>query len=233
MAAGASDVDISAVTALAPVIPVLTIERPADAVPLARALVKGGLPVLEITLRSATAMTALEAVAREVPEAVVGAGTVREAAQVEQIQRLGAKFAVSPGCTPTLVTATRAAGLPFLPGVQTVSEAMVLAEQGYQVLKFFPADAAGGLAWLKAVGAPLTGLRFCPTGGISADTARAYLSRPTSPASAVHGWRRAMPSPPGTGHRSSGWPPQRQRSNGPSAARGKVLQRWRKDGLFS
>ena len=170
--------DISAITALAPVIPVLTIERLADAVPLARALVKGGLPVLEITLRTATAMAALEAIAKEVPEAVVGAGTVREPAQVEQIQRLGARFAVSPGATPGLVTATKAAGLPFLPGVQTVSEAMVLAEQGYRILKFFPADAAGGVAWLKAVGAPLAGLRFCPTGGIGADTVQSYLSLP-------------------------------------------------------
>jgi 2-dehydro-3-deoxyphosphogluconate aldolase/(4S)-4-hydroxy-2-oxoglutarate aldolase len=171
-------VDIAAITALAPVIPVLTIERQADAVPLARALVKGGLPVLEITLRTATAMAALEAIAREVPDAVVGAGTVLEAAQVEQIQRLGARFAVSPGCTASLVKATRAAALPFLPGVQTVSEAMALAEQGYRVLKFFPADAAGGLAWLKAVGAPLAGLRFCPTGGIGADAAQACLSLP-------------------------------------------------------
>jgi 2-dehydro-3-deoxyphosphogluconate aldolase/(4S)-4-hydroxy-2-oxoglutarate aldolase len=169
-------VDIAAITALAPVIPVLTIERAADAVPLARALVKGGLPVLEITLRTRTAMEALGAIANEVPGAVVGAGTVLEAAQVEQIQRLGAKFAVSPGCTLTLVTATKAAGLPFLPGVQTVSEAMTLAEQGYRVLKFFPAEPAGGLAWLKAVGAPLAGLSFCPTGGIGADTAQAYLA---------------------------------------------------------
>jgi 2-dehydro-3-deoxyphosphogluconate aldolase/(4S)-4-hydroxy-2-oxoglutarate aldolase len=123
-------------------------------------------------------MAALEAIAKEVPEAVVGAGTVLEPAQVEQIQRLGARFAVSPGATPGLVTATKAAGLPFLPGVQTVSEAMVLAEQGYRVLKFFPADAAGGVAWLKAVCAPLAGLRFCPTGGIGADTAQSYLSLP-------------------------------------------------------
>ena len=170
--------DISAITGLAPVIPVLTIDQPADAVPLARALVKGGLPVLEITLRTATAMAALEAIVREVPGAVVGAGTVLEAAQVEQIQRLGAKFAVSPGCTPSLVAATRAAGLPFLPGVQTVSEALALAERGFRTLKFFPADAAGGLSWLKAVGAPLAGLRFCPTGGIGADSAQAYLALP-------------------------------------------------------
>ena len=170
--------DISAIAALAPVVPVLTIDRTADAVPLARALVKGGLPVLEITLRTRAAMEALEAIVREVPEAVVGAGTVLEAAQVEQIHRLGARFAVSPGATPALVAATQAAGLPFLPGVQTVSEAMVLAEQGYRLLKFFPADVAGGLGWLKSVGAPLAGLRFCPTGGIAADTAQAYLSLP-------------------------------------------------------
>jgi len=169
-------VDIAAIAARAPVIPVLTIERVADAVPLARALVKGGLPVLEITLRTPIAMEALAAIAAEVPEAVVGAGTVLEASQAEQIQRLGARFAVSPGCTAALVAGTRAAGLPFLPGVQTLSEAMALAEQGFRVLKFFPADAAGGVAWLKAVAAPLAGLRFCPTGGIGADTAQSYLS---------------------------------------------------------
>jgi 2-dehydro-3-deoxyphosphogluconate aldolase/(4S)-4-hydroxy-2-oxoglutarate aldolase len=169
-------VDISAIAALAPVVPVLTIERMADAVPLARALVRGGLPVLEITLRTATALAALKAIAAEVPDAVVGAGTVLKPGQFDQISQAGARFAVSPGGTPALVTAARAAGLPFLPGIQTVSEAMVLAEQGVGLMKFFPADAAGGLAWLKAVAAPLAGLRFCPTGGIGADTAPAYLS---------------------------------------------------------
>jgi len=169
-------VDISAIAALAPVVPVLTIERTADAVPLARALVKGGLRVLEITLRTATALEALKAIAAEVPEAVVGAGTVLEPAQFEFVKLIGGRFAVSPGCTPKLVTAARAAGLPFLPGIQTVSEAMVLAEQGFRLLKFFPADAAGGLGWLKAAAAPLAGLRFCPTGGVGAATAQAYLS---------------------------------------------------------
>jgi 2-dehydro-3-deoxyphosphogluconate aldolase/(4S)-4-hydroxy-2-oxoglutarate aldolase len=169
-------VDISAIAALAPVVPVLTIERTADAVPLARALVKGGLPVLEITLRTQTALEALKAIAAEVPDAVVGAGTVLEPAQVERVKRAGARFAVSPGCTPALVTAARAAGLPFLPGIQTVSEAMILVEQGFRLLKFFPAGAAGGPGWLKAVAAPLAGLRFYPTGGIGADTAAAYLS---------------------------------------------------------
>lgn len=168
--------EIAAIAALAPVVPVLTIERAQDAVPLARALVKGGLPVIEITLRTAAAMEALKAIAAEVPDAVVGAGTVLEARQVEQVRQAGARFAVSPGCTPDLVAATRATALPFLPGVQTVSEAMVLAEQGFRLLKFFPADAAGGLGWLRAVGAPLAGLHFCPTGGIGADTAQAYLS---------------------------------------------------------
>jgi 2-dehydro-3-deoxyphosphogluconate aldolase / (4S)-4-hydroxy-2-oxoglutarate aldolase len=169
-------VDISAIAALAPVVPVLTIERLADAVPLARALVKGGLPVLEITLRTEAALAALAAIAAEVPDAVVGAGTVLQPRQVADVIRSGARFAVSPGCTPTLVTAVRAAGLPFLPGIQTVSEAMVLAEHGFGLMKFFPADSAGGLAWLKAAAAPLAGLRFCPTGGVGADTAQGYLS---------------------------------------------------------
>ena len=168
--------DISAIAALAPVVPVLTVERTADAVPLARALVKGGLPALEITLRTGAALEALKAIAAEVPEAVVGAGTVLKPGQFEQIRRAGARFAVSPGSTPALVTAARAAGLPFLPGTQTVSEAMVLADDGFRLLKFFPADAAGGRAWLKAVAAPLAGLRFCPTGGIGIDTAQDYLS---------------------------------------------------------
>ena len=168
--------DISAIAALAPVVPVLTIERTADAVLLARALVRGGLRVLEITLRTEAALAALAAIAAEVPDAVVGAGTVLQPRQFDDVKRAGARFAVSPGCTPTLVTAARAAGLPFLPGIQTVSEAMVLAEQGFGLMKFFPADSAGGLAWLKAVAAPLAGLRFCPTGGIGADTAQSYLS---------------------------------------------------------
>ena len=170
--------DVSAIAARAPVVPVLTIERAADAVPLARALVKGGLPVLEITLRTAVALEALRTIAAEVPDAVVGAGTVLNAGQLERAMRAGARFAVSPGCTSALAQAAKAAGLPFLPGVQTVSEAMALSEQGFRLLKFFPADSAGGLGWLKAVAAPLAGLRFCPTGGIGAETAPAYLALP-------------------------------------------------------
>lgn len=168
--------DISAIASLAPVIPVLTIERQADAVPLARALVRGGLRVLEITLRSGVALEALRAIASEVPDAVVGAGTVLNAHQLDQARKAGARFVVSPGCTHGLATAASASGLPFLPGVQTVSEAMALAERGLTLLKFFPADTAGGVGWLKAIAAPLASLRFCPTGGIGADSALAYLA---------------------------------------------------------
>lgn len=167
---------IAEIAGRAPVIPVLTIERLADAVPLARALVAGGLPVLEITLRTDGALEALKAIAGEVPEAIVGAGTVLDASQFEAAQRAGARFGVSPGCTPALARAVAASGMPFLPGVQTVSEAMALMEQGFRLLKFFPADTAGGIGWLKAVGAPLANLRFCPTGGIGAETAPAYLA---------------------------------------------------------
>lgn len=168
--------DMAAIAALAPVVPVLTIERQADAVPLARALVRGGLRVLEITLRTGVALEALRAIAGEVPEVVVGAGTVLNGRQLEQARQAGARFAVSPGCTPALATAAAASGLPFLPGVQTVTEAMALAERGFGLLKFFPADVAGGLGWLRAVSAPLADLRFCPTGGIGPDNAPAYLS---------------------------------------------------------
>src|SRR5436190_8676856 len=168
--------DIATIAARTPVIPVLTIGRLADAVPLARALVNGGLPVLEITLRTGVALEALGAIAREVPEAVVGAGTVLDEPQLRQAIAAGARFGVSPGCTPALAQAVQAAGLPFLPGVQTVSEALVLRELGFRLLKVFPADAAGGTTWLKAVAAPLAGLRFCPTGGIGIETAPAYLA---------------------------------------------------------
>jgi 2-dehydro-3-deoxyphosphogluconate aldolase / (4S)-4-hydroxy-2-oxoglutarate aldolase len=171
-------VDISTIAALAPVIPVLTVERVADAVPLARALVKGGLPVLEITFRTEAALEALAAIAREVPEAVVGAGTVLDAAQVRRAMVAGARFGVSPGCTPALAKAVKEAGLPFLPGIQTISEAMALRELGFGLLKFFPADVAGGTAWLKAAAAPLAGLRFCPTGGIGIASAPDYLALP-------------------------------------------------------
>ena len=170
--------DIAAIAALAPVIPVLTIERAADAVPLARALAKGGLRVLEVTLRTTAAFEALAAIADEVPEAMPGVGTVLSTDQFARARKAGARFAVSPGCTLALAAAARAEAMPYLPGVQTVSEAMVLAEQGFRFLKFFPADAGGGVTWLKSVAAPLADLRFCPTGGVGAETAPAYLSLP-------------------------------------------------------
>ena len=168
--------EIAAIAACAPVIPVLTVDRPADAVPLGRALVRGGLPVLEITLRTPAALEALRLIAAEVEGAIVGAGTVLNIGQLDQARRAGAQFAVSPGCTADLAEAARADGVAFLPGIQTVSEAMALGERGFRLLKLFPADVAGGLGWLKAVAAPLAGFRFCPTGGIGAESAPAYLA---------------------------------------------------------
>ncbi len=170
--------DIAAIVCLAPVIPVLTVEGPAEAVPLARALVKGGLTPLEVTLRTQGAIEALRAMAREVPQATVGAGTVLTAAQLDAALAAGAKFIVSPGCTAALAKAVKMAAVPFMPGIQTVSEAMALAEQGFDLLKFFPAEAAGGLDWLKSVAAPLAGICFCPTGGITAASAPSYLELP-------------------------------------------------------
>lgn len=169
---------ITEIAARAPVIPVLTIERPGEAVPLARALVAGGLPVLEITLRTEAALEALKRIAAEVPDAIVGAGTVLNETQLAAAERAGARFAVSPGCTPALARAAAASGMAFLPGVQTVSEAMVARELGFGLLKFFPADSSGGIGWLTAVAAPLAELRFCPTGGVNAETAPAYLALP-------------------------------------------------------
>ncbi len=169
---------IEAIAAMAPVIPVLTIDRVADAVPLGQALVRGGLPVLEITLRTKDALEAARQIALNVPGAVVGVGTVLDPVQMRQAREAGARFAVSPGCTPALADAALAAGMPYLPGIQTVSEAMTLRDKGYRILKFFPADAAGGVTWLKAVTAPLAGLSFCPTGGIGESTAPTYLDLP-------------------------------------------------------
>jgi 2-dehydro-3-deoxyphosphogluconate aldolase/(4S)-4-hydroxy-2-oxoglutarate aldolase len=163
----------------APVIPVLTIERAADAVPLARALVAGGLPVLEVTLRTAAALEALAAIAREVPDALVGAGTVTSPQDIAAAVQAGATYLVSPGTPPELAQALAAAPVPAVPGCATVSEAMALAARGFTALKFFPAEASGGVAWLKAVAAPLPELRFCPTGGIDADKAPTYLALPS------------------------------------------------------
>ncbi|MFE2389237.1 bifunctional 4-hydroxy-2-oxoglutarate aldolase/2-dehydro-3-deoxy-phosphogluconate aldolase [Streptomyces althioticus] len=166
------------VLGLAPVVPVVVVEDAADAVPLARALVAGGLPAIEVTLRTPAAPDAIRAIAAEVPGAVVGAGTVLTPEQVTDAVAAGARFLVSPGCTDALLTAMRAAGVPFLPGVSTASEVMALLERGVREMKFFPARAAGGTAYLKSLAGPLPQARFCPTGGIGPDTAPDYLALP-------------------------------------------------------
>ncbi|MFI6576772.1 bifunctional 4-hydroxy-2-oxoglutarate aldolase/2-dehydro-3-deoxy-phosphogluconate aldolase [Nocardiopsis sp. NPDC050513] len=163
---------------LAPVMPVVVVSDAEVAVPLARALVAGGLPGIEVTLRTPAALAAIERIAAEVPEAVVGAGTVVGAEQADAAARAGAAFLVSPGCTPDLVAAMTDTGLPFLPGVGTVSEAMTLLERGVSELKFFPAEAAGGAPFLKSLGGPLPQVRFCPTGGITPASAPTYLALP-------------------------------------------------------
>ncbi|MFF9216244.1 bifunctional 4-hydroxy-2-oxoglutarate aldolase/2-dehydro-3-deoxy-phosphogluconate aldolase [Streptomyces viridosporus] len=168
----------SSVLDLAPVVPVVVLEDAADAVPLARALVAGGLPAIEVTLRTPAAPDAIRAIADGVPDAVVGAGTVITPAQVDEAVEAGARFLVSPGWTEALLAAMRASGVPFLPGVSTVSEVVALLERGVREMKFFPARAAGGTAYLKALAGPLPRARFCPTGGIGADSAPDYLALP-------------------------------------------------------
>jgi 2-dehydro-3-deoxyphosphogluconate aldolase / (4S)-4-hydroxy-2-oxoglutarate aldolase len=174
--------DTESIIGMAPVIPVLTIERVADAAPLARALVAGGLPVLEVTLRTPAALESIAAIVSEVPDAIVGAGTITRRDDIPAAIAAGAKFLVSPGTPPGLVESLLDAGVQALPGCATASEAMALAERGFTVLKFFPAEASGGIAWLKAIAAPLPHLRFCPTGGIGAKNAADYLALPNVPA---------------------------------------------------
>ncbi|WP_405853326.1 bifunctional 4-hydroxy-2-oxoglutarate aldolase/2-dehydro-3-deoxy-phosphogluconate aldolase [Streptomyces sp. NBC_00090] len=161
-----------------PVVPVVVIEDATDAVPLARALVAGGLPLIEVTLRTPAALHALRAIAAQVPEAVVGAGTVVSPAAVADAVGAGARFLVSPGWTERLLGAMRESGVPFLPGVSTTSEVVALLERGVEDMKFFPAEAAGGVPYLKSLAGPLPQARFCPTGGISPASAPAYLSLP-------------------------------------------------------
>ena len=159
-----------------PVIPVLTIERVADAVPLVRALAAGGLTVVEVTLRTHAALDALRAIVAEIPDVVAGVGTVIKVAEVARAVEAGAEFLVSPGTPANLALALADAPVPALPGCATVSEAMDLAEQGFPVLKFFPAEPSGGVRWLKAVAEPLPHIRFCPTGGVNAANAAEYLA---------------------------------------------------------
>ncbi|MGV9363611.1 bifunctional 4-hydroxy-2-oxoglutarate aldolase/2-dehydro-3-deoxy-phosphogluconate aldolase [Amycolatopsis sp. NPDC004772] len=163
---------------LSPVMPVVVIDDADDAVPTARALLAGGIGVIELTLRTPAALSAIERVAAEVPDIVIGAGTVTSPDQAKQAADAGAKFLVTPGCTDAVVDACFESGLPFLPGASTVSEAMRLAERGLSALKFFPAEASGGVAYLKSIAGPLPSLKFCPTGGITVASAPSYLALP-------------------------------------------------------
>jgi 2-dehydro-3-deoxyphosphogluconate aldolase/(4S)-4-hydroxy-2-oxoglutarate aldolase len=161
-----------------PVIPVIVLDRVADAVPLARALVAGGVRVLEVTLRTPVALECMEAIIAAVPEAIVGAGTVRSVADAQAVAKLGCQFAVSPGYTSEIGRACRELGLPLLPGVSTASEVMMANADGYHFLKLFPATAVGGATLLKAFASPFHDVVFCPTGGITLETAPQFLSLP-------------------------------------------------------
>ena len=160
------------------VVPVIVLTDPAHAVPLARALLEGGIDVMEITLRSDAALASIEAVAKAVPEMHLGAGTVTRTAEVQRVIDAGATFALSPGCTDALVEAVKAAKLPFIPGVMTPGEVMYRREQGFSLMKLFPASQAGGMGMLKAMGAPLPDVMFCPTGGVSPENLKDFLKLP-------------------------------------------------------
>lgn len=161
-----------------PVMPVVVIDDLATAVPLARALVEGGLPAIELTLRTPVALDAIRAIAADVPEILLGAGTVTTPEQAAAAAAAGARFLVSPGATPRLLDAMGATGLPFLAGTSTISEVLTVLEAGQTEMKFFPAEASGGTAYLKAVAGPLPHARFCPTGGITPASAPTYLALP-------------------------------------------------------
>jgi 2-dehydro-3-deoxyphosphogluconate aldolase/(4S)-4-hydroxy-2-oxoglutarate aldolase len=186
---------------IATVIPVVVVHDAAHAVPIAKALVDGGLPIIELTLRTPVALAAIERIANEVPEIIVGAGTIVDTGQAKQALAAGAQFLVSPGSTADLRAAMRDTGLPHLPGVATVSEVMALLEEGYRDMKFFPAEAAGGARYLRAIHSPVPASRFCPTGGITPTKLAEYLETPNvgcvggswlTPADAVegHDWAR-------------------------------------------
>ena len=160
------------------VVPVIVLQDPAHAVPLAHALLEGGIDVMEITLRSDAALKAIEAVAKAVPDMHTGAGTVTRVSEVQQVIDAGASFALSPGATDALVEAVKSARLPFMPGVMTPGEVMHRREQGFTLMKLFPAQQAGGIAMLKALGAPIPDVHFCPTGGVSPDNLSDFLKLP-------------------------------------------------------
>lgn len=160
------------------VVPVIALHDVAHAVPLAQALLAGGIDVMEITLRTPQGLPAIAAVARAVPQMVVGAGTVTRVAEVQQVIDAGATFALSPGCTPALADAVLNAGLPFVPGVMTPSEVMAARDRGFALQKLFPAGPAGGLAMLQALAGPLADVRFCPTCGVNPDNVGTFLAQP-------------------------------------------------------
>src|SRR5580704_10111761 len=160
------------------VIPVLTIERLEDAVPLAKALVAGGIRVLEVTLRTPVAIEAAKAIIAGVPEAIVGIGTILNAGDLARAKALGAKFGISPGATPELLSAAAASGLPFAPGIATASELMQALAHGFDLVKFFPAEPSGGIKALRALAGPFPDMRFCPTGGIGEANAATWLAEP-------------------------------------------------------
>ena len=160
------------------VVPVIVLNDPAHAVPLAHALLEGGIDVMEITLRSDAALASIEAVAKAVPEMHLGAGTVTRVSEVQRVIDAGCTFALSPGCTDALVEAVKAAKLPFIPGVMTPGEVMHRREQGFSLMKLFPASQAGGMGMLKAIGAPIPDVSFCPTGGVSPENLKDFLKLP-------------------------------------------------------
>lgn len=166
------------IMAMSPIIPVIAIDHPEHAVPLATALYRSGLTVLEVTLRTEYGLQAIADIRSALPDAVVGAGTVITPDDVVSAKKAGARFLVSPGCTPMLLDSAQAQDIALLPGVNTPSEAMLLLEQGLRHLKFFPAEAAGGVAMLKSIFGPLPQLRFCPTGGVNLQNAKSYLELP-------------------------------------------------------
>jgi len=160
------------------VVPVLTIERIEDAVPLARALVKGGVRTLEVTLRTAVAVEAAKAIIADVPDAIVGIGTILNADDLARAESLGAKFGLSPGATPELLKAAAESSLPFAPGIATASELMQALAHGFDLVKFFPAEQSGGIKALRALAGPFPQAKFCPTGGIGEANAAAWLAEP-------------------------------------------------------
>jgi 2-dehydro-3-deoxyphosphogluconate aldolase/(4S)-4-hydroxy-2-oxoglutarate aldolase len=162
-----------------PVVPVLVIKDVAHAVPLAKALIAGGIRVLEVTLRTEAALEVIAKIAKEVPEAIIGAGTVTNRAQLQQVIDAGAKFAISPGMTTDLLKAGNEGSIALIPGISSISELMTAVDHGYTHLKFFPAEASGGVKALKAIGGPFPDIKFCPTGGISPSNYNDYLALPS------------------------------------------------------